>query len=231
MRLTGGGSRARCVFLLGAALVVALSCRAAAPIQPAVRSHAGTDSVLLHVPCAERLFIRNHSSQQGKVALAVEGSEVRHLSIRGRDPRTNDPYASRVVVLPRHGARGTVRSGDESLAFDSRRTMACARSLRDSAPALAELDYGLFNDQMRGELDPGVVLVSWKLPLDTTAIDSLLQAYDAWIIARRRHGGLMLWFDGDDSTGRLATRRASELQKERNVESTTLNYHHRFGGD
>ncbi|MCC7001820.1 MAG: hypothetical protein IT357_06670 [Gemmatimonadaceae bacterium] len=130
--------------------------------------------------------------------------------------------SSRALSLPTRGVAGVVITGrDSTIAFDSRSAPPCAKSLADATPERLPDEFGLENSLYpRGKYTgavvyPGLVMVIWKQPVDSAAADALLRGEGAWIVARTNSiaGAIILWFDGDDSSGRLAERKATRLSR------------------
>jgi hypothetical protein len=209
-------------------LVVSLLLTVACQPRSTARTESGpidaaNESLSIVTPCAERLVIRISGYADQRVRVDIGDGRLRELLVRRPNPNfTSLRFSSRVLSLPARGVAGVVvTSRDTRIAFDSRSAPPCAKSLADATPERLPDEFGLENSLYpRGKYTgavayPGLVLVTLKQSVDSAAVDALLNAEGAWIVARTNSiaGAFVLWFDGDDSSGRLAERKATQLSR------------------
>jgi len=207
-----------------ALLLLTVACQ---PRSPALTQsgpvEAFSDSFAVTTPCAERLVMRNSKHADQRVRVDVGDGSLREVLVRRPNPDfSSQRFSSRVLALPTGGVVGRVIAHtDVAIAFDSRSAPRCATTLADASLERVPDEFGLENSLYpRGKYTgtvayPGLVMVIWKQPVDSAAVDALLRAENAWIVARTNSiaGGFVLWFDGDDSSGRLAERKAKLLSR------------------
>jgi hypothetical protein len=187
---------------------------------PIVMAH---ESLSAFTPCAERLVVKNSGRVDETIRVDIGYGDPPKLLVRRPNPDLKSlRFSSRVFKLPTRGVAGfVITSRDTMIAFDSRSAPPCAKSLADATPERLPDEFGLENSLYpRGKYTgrvayPGLVMVIWKQPVDSAAADALLNAEGAWIVARTNSiaGAFVLWFDGDDSSGRLAERKAKQLSR------------------
>jgi hypothetical protein len=198
-----------------AGLVTALACRPTPPIRAVAVAPLG-DSLTVQVPCAERLIVRNYGDSRRDLRLTLDQDQVSRITVRG-EPNSRYGFFSRAVALPDGGAVGSIADGAWSSTFDSRRQPRCPASLGDSIASGVPIDLegasSLFQPQHGSMHYPGLVIVTWRTPVDTAAVDAWVKENRGFYVHRDRVVPqlFVLWFDGDDPSASLAARRADAL--------------------
>jgi hypothetical protein len=201
---------------LAMVLAFVSACRAPAPATNAASAHP----IVTQTPCAARLIVRNHGRREVELAVRMGDQPAERVRLRGLDPAWNIGFASSVLRLPDAGATGTVHAGGRTLTFDSRAQPRCPQSLKDDVPSEVPADYDIAHtlfprNEPTSALFPGIVLVTWKAPVDSVAVDAWVRAHHGSYIAKNSvlPHTYQLWFHGDDTLATVATRLADELMR------------------